>query len=272
MRLLLSIVLASAAVSPGAAQEVITPKETIRLFNGKDLTNFYPWLVDSGRDDPDKVFTVVDHIDGAPAIRVSGQHWGSLTTSRQYANYRLVMEFRWGLLTWANRKFAVRDSGILVHGEGRDGNSRPDFKGPWMRSIECQVGEGIVGDFIAVGGYDDAGRRIAPHITVKVRREGKELFYDPAGTPMQVGRAAWSGRDPQWKDVLGFRGRNDAESPDGQWTRLEIVCEGDNITHIVNGKVVNAGVGASLTKGKILIQSEGAEVFFRRIDLEPLTR
>jgi hypothetical protein len=34
--------------------------------------------------------------------------------------------------------------------------------------------------------------------------------------------------------------------------------------------VVNAGTSASLTRGKILFQSEGAELFFRKIELTPL--
>ena len=51
-----------------------------------------------------------------------------------------------------------------------------------------------------------------------------------------------------------------------------MVCDGDKITNILNGKIVNAGTGASLTKGKILFQSEGAEVFFRRIDLRPVKK
>ncbi len=38
----------------------------------------------------------------------------------------------------------------------------------------------------------------------------------------------------------------------------------------MNGKVVNEGVQASLTAGKIMIQSEGAEIFFRRIELQPV--
>ena len=53
--------------------------------------------------------------------------WGALITNKEYSNYRLVVEFRWGLLTWAQRKTGVRDSGVLVHAQGRDGNSRPDF-------------------------------------------------------------------------------------------------------------------------------------------------
>jgi hypothetical protein len=183
------------------------------------------------------------------------------------------MEYRWGVLTWAPRKTGVRDSGILLHGQGGDGNSRADFNGPWMRSIECQVGEGIVGDFIVVGGFEEDGRRLVPKLTVKVRKgPSGELFYDPAGVEREVGRVAWSSRDPDWRDVLGFRGRNDVESPWDRWTRLEVICEGDSITHTVNGKIVNVGTRSSLTRGKILIQSEGAEMYIRRFDLEPLTR
>jgi hypothetical protein len=219
------------------------------------------------------VFSVVEAIDGVPAIRISGQRWGTLATKREYANYRLVMEYRWGVLTWAQRKNGVRDSGILLHGQGRDGNSKADLNGPWMRSIECQVGEGIVGDFIVVGGFEEDGRRLVPKLTVKVRKAPSgELFYDPAGVEREVGRVAWSGRDPDWSDVLGFRGRNDVESPWDRWTKLEVICEGDSITHTVNGKIVNVGTRSSLTRGKILIQSEGAEMYIRRFDLEPLTR
>jgi hypothetical protein len=60
------------------------------------------------------------------------------------------------------------------------------------------------------------------------------------------------------------------ESPYGQWTRLEVIAEGDRVTNVVNGKVVNEGVRSSLSEGKILVQCEGAEIYFRRIDLEPL--
>ncbi len=255
------------------AADAITPSKTSPLFNGKDLSNFYTWLVDTGYQDPARVFSVVEQIDGAPAIRISGERWGTLATKHEYTNYRLVVEYRWGLLTWAQRKNGVRDSGILLHGQGRDGNSRPDFNGPWMQSVECQVGEGITGDFIVVRGYDEKGERLVPRLTVKVRKAAnKELFYDPNGTPMEVGRVAWSERDPGWKDVLGYRGKNDVESPWDQWTKLEVICEGDSITHIVNGKVVNAGSGSSLTKGKILVQSEGAEMYIRRFDLEPINR
>jgi hypothetical protein len=273
MRVLLPLLLLLSGAVPPAAPQAIRPETTVALFDGQGLGNFYSWLVDSQRADPDRVFSVVDQIDGAPAIRVSGQHWGGLVTRETYRDYRLVVEFRWGLLTWGERRRSARDSGVLVHGQGPDGNTAADFNGPWMRSVEAQVIEGGVGDLILVAGYDPDGRRLAPRLTAPITpdRDG-EPVYDPHGTPRELegGRLNWSGRDPDWEDRLGFRGPADVESPSGEWSRLEVVADGDRITNIVNGTVVNRASGCSLTEGKILLQSEGAEIYFRRVELRPL--
>ncbi len=247
--------------------------EVLHLFNGKDLSNFYTWLVDYHFEDPLRVFTVVDHIDGGPAIRISGEKFGGLITKEAYSDYHLIVEFRWGPVTWNPRARRARDSGILLHCQGPEGNYRPDFNGPWMLSQECQIIEGGVGDFIMVPGYTKDGKRIIPSLTTTVSRDRDgEWVYDPDGQErtFRGGRINWFGRDPDWKDVLGFRGANDVESPFGQWTRLEVICQGDRITNIVNGKVVNRAWNSSLTSGKILFQSEGAEIYFRRIDLKKL--
>ena len=256
-----------------SAQTAIRPDKVIHLFDGKTLDNFYTWVVDSHREDPLRVFTVVDQVDGAPAIRVSGEKWGGLTTRESYRDYHLIVEFRWGFLTWAQRKNAARDSGVLVHGQGADGSTGRDFNGPWMRSIEAQIIEGGVGDLILVAGFEADGTRLTPRITARAGkdRDGEPVF-DPAGEArvFESGRINWYGRDPDWADKLGFRGKADVESPWGDWTRLEVIAEGDRLTYLVNGKVVNEGVQASLTEGKILFQCEGAEIFFRRIELQPV--
>ncbi len=248
--------------------------ETLRLFNGKDLANFYTWLVGWKYEDPDKVFTVVDQIDGAPAIRVSGQHFGAFITKEEFGDYRLVAEYRWGPVTWGGRKNATRDSGILLHCQGPDGNTRADFNGPWMLSQECQIIEGGTGDFIMVPGHAKDGSRIIPRLTATVGKDRDgEWIYDPNGQPQEFtrgGRINWYGRDPDWKDTLGFRGKNDVESPEGEWTRVEVVCDGDSITNTVNGKVVNKATKSSLARGKIIVQSEGAEIYFRKIELTRL--
>ena len=148
---------AALSFSPVQAQvpTAIKPTTVIKLFDGKSLANFEPWLVDHHSSDPERVFTVVDQIDGAPAIRVSGQVWGGLLTRDAYRDYRLVVEFRWGGLTWGDRKNRARDSGVLLHAQGRLGNTGKDFNGPWLRSIEFQIIEGGVGDILPVAGYEE---------------------------------------------------------------------------------------------------------------------
>jgi hypothetical protein len=257
---------------PGEPQ-ARAPEETLVLFDGQDLESFYTWLVGTGRGDPDRVFSVVDQVEGAPAIRISGEHWGGLVTRESFRDYHLVVEFRWGLATWGERRNAARDSGVLIHCQGPDGNTGEGFSGPWMRSVEAQVIEGGVGDIILVAGFDAEGRRIVPQLTAPVTedRDG-EPVYDPDGTPrdFEGGRINWWGRDVDWADQLGFRGGRAVESPYGEWTRLEVLADGDRLTTVVNGTVVNAGRGSSLTEGRILIQSEGAEIYFRRVELRPL--
>jgi hypothetical protein len=194
-------------------------------------------------------------------------------TRESYRDYRLVVEFRWGLATWGERRNAARDSGILIHAQGADGNTASDGNGAWMRSVEAQVIEGGVGDIILVGGFEDRGPRLTPHLTARATKDRDgEAVFDPKGESREFesGRINWSGRDVDWQDRLGFRGKHDVESPYGEWTRLEVIADGDRVTNIVNGKVVNEGTRSSLTGGKIIVQSEGAEIYFRRIDLEPL--
>jgi hypothetical protein len=274
MRTLPFLLLLPLASSAGSDVETATrPQQTIHLFDGKSLASFYTWLVDDHREDPLRVFTVVDQVDGAPAVRISGERWGGLVTREPYRDYRLVVEFRWGLATWGERRNASRDSGILIHGQGPDGNTGKDGNGAWMRSVEAQVIEGGVGDFILVAGFDTEGKRLVPRMSARITsdRDGEPVF-DPKGESrdFEGGRINWYGRDADWQDRLGFRGKQDVESPYGEWTRLEVIAEGHRVTNIVNGKVVNEGARSSLTEGRILVQSEGAEVYFRRIDLEPL--
>jgi hypothetical protein len=270
---LLSLIALPRALSSQQRAQTITPTATIKLFDGQSLANFDTWLVDQHEADPLGVFSVVDDVDGAPAIRISGRQWGGLLTKEAYRDYRLVVEYRWGGATWGERKRRARDSGVLLHAQGRPGNTEADFNGPWLRSIEFQIIEGGVGDIIVVSGYSNNGERIRPSVTVTSRtdRDGEDV-YDPHGTPkvFSSGRINWWGRSEDWEDRLGMRGSRDVESPGLEWTRLEAVVDGQNLTFFVNGTRVNAGSDSSVTDGKIMFQAEGAEIFFRRIDLEPL--
>jgi Domain of Unknown Function (DUF1080) len=234
--------------------------EPIFRFNGRDLSGFYVYLKEHKDEDPHAVFTVRDGM-----IRISGQEYGGLATRETYRDYHLIVEWKWGDETWAPRRGKARDSGILLHCVGPDGAAG----GQWMQSIECQVIEGGCGDFLPVAGQ---GR---PRLTCTVRvGPDQQLYYDPRGEEVtrDSGRFNWWGRDPSWQDRLGFRGRRDVENPAGQWNRMEVICDGDRITNLVNGYLVNVGTRASQAEGKIQLQSEGAEIFVRTVEVRPLIK
>jgi hypothetical protein len=234
---------------------------TIHLFNGKNLKGWYTFLQERGRtNDPKQVFSVIDGM-----IRISGEEWGCITTRKSYDNYKLVVEFKWGELTFPPRKERARDSGVLLHSRGEDGGSQ----GIWMHSIECQIIEGGTGDFIVVG---DGTDRFQITCEVAEEKQGGSYLFQPGGQPVTIleGRINWFGRDPRWEDVIGFTGRQDIGKPRGEWNTLECIAEGDQLTYILNGVVVNKAIHVMPSSGRIQIQSEGAEIYFRKIDLTPL--
>ncbi len=51
-----------------------------------------------------------------------------------------------------------------------------------------------------------------------------------------------------------------------------MICDGDKITNIVNGVVVNEGTKASVTKERSCSSLEGAEVYYRNITLATLAK
>jgi hypothetical protein len=213
------VLILAAPVVPARADD-----EAITLFNGKDLSGWHIFInhkdKSDPRADPNGVFKVEDGV-----IHVSGQEFGCLTTDKEFENYRLTVEFKWGKKKWPPRENAVRDSGILLHCVGPDK--------VWTKSIECQIQEHDCGDFHLV-----------------------------AGTSIEVDGKVTKAR------VIK---KTDAEKPTGEWNTVEVVCDGDKITNIVNGVVVNEATHASETKGRILLQSEGAEVYYRNIELQPLS-
>ena len=234
--------------------KAIAPTAKIVLFNGKNLDGWYTWLQENKLQDPKHVFTVQDG-----AIRISGEEWGGLVTKDAYQNYHLIVEWKWGGPNHGKREGHARDSGILVHSVGEDGA----HDGIWMQSIESQVIEGGTGDFIMVSGKE------RPTMTANVRELNGQFYWDEQGTPktLERGRFDWFGRDPNWKDRLGYRGPKDIEKPPGEWNRQEVIADHDTLTNIVNGVVVNKGYRVYPTSGKIQLQSEGAGVYFRRVEM-----
>jgi hypothetical protein len=60
----------------------------------------------------------------------------------------------------------------------------------------------------------------------------------------------------------------DAEKSNGEWNKAEVIVRNGKITHILNGKIVNEGVLGNTFEGAILLQSEGAEIFYRNATVE----
>lgn len=252
----------------GAVVAEENPK-TIKLFNQKNLDGWIIHTREKQSENPG-IFTVKDGI-----LKISGgagdeAYYGGIITEKEYENYHFVLEYKWGGPTFGTRKDKARDSGILLHCVGPVGG--PGGKGPWMTSVECQIIEGGTGDFIMVGGPDNDGNPVKHSATVNAEKRDGQWYYNPEAPEVTISgaRINWWGRDPKWKDVVDFRGEKDVESPFGEWTRVECICKGNTVTNIVNGKVVNKGTNFALSKGKILVQTEGAEMYVRKIELTPL--
>ncbi|MGY8656676.1 MAG: 3-keto-disaccharide hydrolase [Verrucomicrobiia bacterium] len=238
------------------------PTQPIKLFNGRNLDGLYSWLVDSKFQDPKKVFTVRDG-----ALRISGEEFGCIATKKAYRDYHLIAEFKWGEKIFGNPR-TVRNSGILMHATGPDGN-RP----PWMASIECQLAQGCVGDFIVIPDKQTKTPSIPVDITsdTTIGEDGRTR-WKTGGTPTNYsGRQFWwSKHDPEFKERIDTHGRWDVESPLNEWTRVECVCAGGRITVIVNGVTVNECYDVWPFAGKILLEVEGYEILFRKFELHPL--
>lgn len=259
-------------------QEDAGPKKNARrspplaLFNGSDLENWSSWLVDTRHKDPRHVFSVTNGL-----LRISGEGLGYIRSRTVHANYHIVVEFRWGEknLHWGNRLGRARDSGLFLHATGPDGNSI-DGEGAFMAAIECNIFEGATGDFLLIRGKETEGTFIRPTLTARVAETTDQdgwFTWDPRGKEISLrgwGRINWKEKSTHWQDIKGFRGTADQEKPAGEWNRVECLCRNDTIEIRLNGQRVNRAYSVWPAKGHILLQCEGSEIFFRRVDLYPL--
>ncbi|MFN7343852.1 MAG: PVC-type heme-binding CxxCH protein, partial [bacterium] len=143
----------------------------------------------------------------------------------------------------------------------------------WMASIEAQIIEGGVGDILVLSPKLADGTELTTSLSAEfVLDRDKEKIWKQ-GSPRQTvtkGRINWKGRDEDWSDTVGFRGKNDVESPSGEWNRLEVIAKGDTLQYFVNGALINEAFDCKPAEGKILLQTEGAEMIVRRYELYPL--
>ncbi len=223
------------------------------LFNGKNLENWDKY-VDSSLSKKTGITTKdlfsVTEKDGINVIHISGEVNASLATKKSYENYHLRLVFKWG-----DEVHSKRNCGLLYHSFGDFGAA---FK-TWMSNIEFQMMHGNIGDTYLMN-----------NTTAKIEAEKNddEYYFSPGSDLMQFGRHA--------SGAL-IRKSVDNENPVGEWNTLDLYCYGQTAVHVVNGKtvMVNHQTGkfddgniSPLTSGKIQIQSEGAELFIKTIDMK----
>jgi beta-glucanase (GH16 family) len=167
---------------------------------------------------------------------------------------------------FAPRTLSKRDNGLLYGLVGEDK--------VWPRCVECQIEEGDVGDFFLLDGVRGVQ---SPH--------GAGLFgqgISPIhGWPEPGSDAAKAGGNPSTEEPTPGRKIKDGnfEMLD-DWNTVEVLWQGDRATHIINGRAVNTitrlqqpdpanpGSFIPLTRGKIAIEIEYAEIWYRRIEVK----
>ncbi|MEP7238297.1 MAG: DUF1080 domain-containing protein, partial [Ferruginibacter sp.] len=156
-------------------------------------------------------------------LHVIGRDLGYVMTDSGYKNFQFKVDFKWGEKRWPPRDTAKRDAGVCYNIPVNEPDSI------WPQSIECQVQEGDVGDFWLLG-----------FSTIKVNG----VQNRPANHTRMIKQT-------------------DAEKPTGEWNTLEIISYNGTCIHFVNGVIVNIGNEASIKEGRILLQSEYAEIYYR---------
>ena len=229
------------------------------LYNGQNIDNWDKFLGKplNGFDSiaqlasTDKVFSVVAE-NGEKYIRISGEINGSLATRDTFSNYHLQLVFKWG-----DEIYTKQNSGLLYHSFGEFGVAL----GTWMTNIECQLMHEKLGDAYLM-------ENTCCETAVKPVED--KFMYAKDGEVKQFGKE-FNGQ--------GIKKAVDAEKPLGEWNTVDLYCVGRTSVHVVNGEVVmiNNNTGKMengqikpLTSGKIQLQSEGAELFIKTIQVKPI--
>lgn len=207
------------------------------------------------------VFSTVQ-LDGKLALHVSGEYYGCVFTKQEFGNYRFRLKVKWGQKKWQPRLEKLRDSGIVYHSSGPSG---VDYWRAWMLGQEFQIMEGHIGDYWNIANSAIDIRAFLPESSMNSVASETQPFLQFGSPP----------------SVAGFCLRSENhESKPGEWTEVELICFEGKSLHLVNGHVVMVlrnsrmmkdGVAVPMTKGRIQLQSEAAEVYYSDIEIQPIT-
>jgi len=247
----------------------------IPIWNGNDLSGWHSYLgtpynlkIDSlgetidpfGIDyDPLEVIKVIE-TDQENVIRISGVAWGMIYTEKKFKNYHLKLKVKWGEDMHIPREKGPRDSGLLYHGFGEPGSAYD-----WMGSQELQIQQGDMGDYWPVGDVEIDIPSIPYKDKYYIYKKDANLRTYYSAEILETAIQDSLAKRRVFKAL-------DAEKPHGQWNDIELIVMNGNSIHMVNGKVVmrlfNSRIGSSqkpLHSGRIILQSEGAEVYYKDI-------
>ena len=231
------------------------------LFNGKDLSGWYTFLQKHGKDsDPDRVITIEDgaiHLYKHAADR-DQVVMGYIATDKEYDNYHLRFQFRWGGKKFQPRYALNRDAGLYYHITGPDA--------VWPRALQFQIEQTNVGDLITLFGME-----LDSWVDPKTRDKEMPTYLPPdqGGQPRVLG-----GKGVSYQKHLA--GEHEIDG----WNTVEIIAKGDTTTHILNGKVINSGKNIrfvdpakpgparTLARGRIALEIEAAEIYFRNVEIK----
>jgi hypothetical protein len=233
------------------------------LFNGRDLSGWYTFLQEHGRNrDPDGVITIEDDAIHLYKEATEGSKvvMGYIATEKEYGDYHLRLQYRWGTKKFQPRYTMKRDAGLYYHILGEDA--------VWPRALQFQIQQGDAGDLLALYGF-----AVESWIDPKTRGAKEATYQDPAkgGEPRVLG-----GRG------IGYQKRLTGEFELEGWNTVEVIARGDTTVHILNDHKVNegrnirfadpakSGTARSVARGRIALEIEAAELYFRKVELRPL--
>ena len=211
-------------------------------------------------NDEYNVFNVIEEKNEL-VLKISGEIYGCVFTKEEYANYHLRLKVKWGDKKWEPRKNLLKDSGVLYHSIGQPG---AEHWRSWMLSQEFQIMEGHMGDY-----WSQANSAI------DIKAFIPEYIMNPVADKSQSFIPIGKGEEIQGYCLRSANYENDH----GEWNTIELICFEDKSIHIVNGQVVmilrnsrhvEEGKTIPMNKGKIQLQSEAAEVYYKNIEIRDL--
>jgi len=235
----------------------------VPLFNGRNFEGWDYFQEGVGTTDKTNAAVVHDgmiHMLGPTHTGGDRPGFGHVATQREYSNYHLRVEYRFGERRFEPRLLAKRNSGILYH-------MFPERDRVWPNCIEFQLEESDLGDAICVNtrcwpGANQGGTPAWPQQPATTPRPS---FPPPANPRPALER----------QQVL----KNGNFEKLDDWNTVELIALGDKAAHLVNGRIVNSlyeivgqdttdrSVYRPLSKGRIALELEGAEIFYRKVEI-----